>query len=1014
MFKVPTLLYSQETMRVSGKVVDNTTDEELIGVSVVEKGTLRGAVTDIDGNFAFNATVGSTLSVSFIGYKTLEIEASQNLTIRLDISDQQLDEVVVMGYTVQKKRDVFGSVSKLENTVLTKTPSPNTQMAMQGRVAGVQVSTQSGAPGSNVSVRVHGVGSITSSNEPLYIIDGIPVERGLENISQNDIDNITILKDAASAAIYGSRATNGVVLITTKSGKAGESKITYNGQFGIQTHPRLTKMANTAQYIEMYNEAARNDNQTSVIQRALIQGDYLKNFADVNYIEEIFRIAPIQTHELSFSGGNEKSQYLVSLSYFDQEGIIKTTTYDRFNIRSNVNSKVKNWLQVGLNINVSNASTRKVSSSGDGYAGEGGSVVRYAFFRNPAIPIYNDNNEFIDLPSSYFDSPLYNSFFGDGYNPIGLIENTDMTEKVKALLISGNMLITLPANFFIKTNIGADYNSKYARNFYPTWGYNNEIYRINAQNSLSVSDEKFMTVTAYSTINHSFDITENHNFNWFLGVEAISENGEVIGGSESVLPELVYLGKGDANKVLYQGEWGANLLSFIGTINYNFQQKYYLTLILREDGSSRFTEGNRWGTFYSVSGGWNVESEEFMAAYPNISKLKISAGFGAIGNQKIGYYANLDRIGELHYYAFGDKSHNGAIITALGNSDLKWETSNQLSAGIDLELWKNSVGISVDYFYKVTDGMLIIASYPPSTGKASPPTINFGSVLNTGIDIELFYRKRLKNGGYEIKLNGGFLHNEVLSMDAPVEAGRIDSGVNATRTETGHPIGSFFLYEMDGIFQNEMEVMLSAYQGRNIQPGDVRYKDNNNDGFITAADRAHVGSAIPKFTTGLTFEGNYKQWDVNIFFQGAFGQKIYSQVNHDIEGFYRGFNVTKRYYDERWTGEGTSNTQPRASWSAKQNNARTGTTRFLEDGSYLRLKNIQLGYSIPNSGKFKVDSFRLYVAATNIFTFTKYSGLDPEMTISTNAAGQGDIANGIDWGTYPVPRCYTFGLNIIF
>lgn len=1006
-------LSAQQKVTITGRVTDNADGEGLVGASIVQKGTTNGAIADMNGNFALSVEQGATLVISYIGYKAEErtVTSSEALLVSLTADSQLIDEVIVVGYAVQKKRDVLGAVSKIENRELTKVPTPSTQLALQGRVAGVQVASRTGEPGSPISVRVRGVGSISSSNDPLYIVDGIPVGSGLNTISPNEIEHITVLKDASSAAIYGSRANNGVVLITTKSGKAGKAQVTYNGQTGFQQHGRLTPMTNTEQYIKLYNEAAATDNLTAAVSRSLIEGNYVKDFPDVNHLEEIFRVAPLQSHELSISGGSEKTQYLLSLSYFDQQGIILNTDYDRLALRMNVNSEVKDWLQVGMNTQTSVSGRRRVSSSGDGYAGEGGSVARYALFRNPAIPVRDGNSGYVDTPAEYYGDAVYNSFFGDGYNPVGLAENTDMTEKVKSLLLSGNVLLKLPAGISIKSVVGIEYNSALSRTFNSSWGYNN---RINNPNSLDVGETENINMTVNATLNHSFRLADNHSFNWFAGVEAIRENAQMLGGSESNFSDLIYLGKGATQKRPYQSEWGSSLVSFFGTFNYNYLGKYYVSLLVREDGSSRFAKQNRWGTFYSVSAGWNIEDEAFMQAIPVVSKLKLRAGYGAIGNQNVGLYANLDRYTDQHYYTFGAAAYNGYYLSKLANADLKWETSNQFNAGVDLELWKGSVGATVDYYYKVTDNMLVASSLPPSVGNAERPWINNGSVLNTGIDLELFYRKTYNKGGFLITLNGGYLHNEVLALAAPLESGRVDSGVNATRTEVGYPVGSFFLYEMEGIFQNEMEVLTSAYQGRDIKPGDVKYKDNFKDGIINAKDRVHTGSAIPKFTTGLNLSGNYGQWDASVFFQGAFGQKIYSQVNQDIEGFYRGFNVTQRYFDQHWTGEGTSNTQPRASWSAKQNNARAGTTRFLEDGSYLRLKNIQLGYTIPNTSKIKIETIRLFVAATNLLTITGYSGFDPEMTVSTNSLSEGDRANGIDWGTYPVAVSFTCGLNITF
>ncbi|MDR0618990.1 MAG: TonB-dependent receptor [Bacteroidales bacterium] len=935
-------------------------------------------------------------------------------TTSVTTTEKFLEQVVVVGYQTQKRSDVSGSLSVVNGLDLKKIPTPSVEQALQGRAAGVQVSNQTGAPGSAISVRIRGVGSISSSNDPLYIVDGIPVENGLANIAPGDIENITVLKDASSAAIYGSRANNGVVLVTTKSGAAGKTTVQYNTQLGVQLHGRLTPMVNTEEYINIYNEATRADNANAPVPRNLIEGSWLRDdFADINYLEEIFRPAFLQSHEFSVSGGNEKTQYLLGISYFEQQGIILNTNYNRLSFRSNVNSQIKKWLKAGLNLQGSTSDRRRISSSGDGYAGEGGSVVRYAFFRNPAIPIYNTDGSFIDMPSDYFGNSYYNTFLGDGYNPVGLTENTDMTDHVYAMLASGNIQIDLPENFSIKGIVGADYSNTKSRTFNPTWGSNN---RINATNSLDVSSNEYLGITANATLNHHFNIKEKNHFNWMLGTEIITQDGNVLGGSEGSLSGLYYLGFGTAQKNPYQSVWQSRLVSFFGSLNYNYDSKYYISALIREDGSSRFSRGNRLGTFYSVSASWNMERENFMQDQNVINKFKWRVGYGAIGNQNISLYANTGRYQDGRYYALGGTAYNGYIMTQLGNSELKWETSNQLNAGIDMEFFRGQFGVTVDYYHKITSDMLVQATYPPSVGSVALPWVNNGSVLNTGVDLEVFYRKNFKNGGINIAFNGGYLHNEVLKLNAPIESGRVDGGVNATRTVEGQPIGSFYLYEMEGIFQNEMEIYTHASQGRSgsIKPGDVMYKDNYEDGVIDANDRIFCGSAIPRFTMGLNISADWYGIDLSIFFQGAFGQKIYTQVYHDIEGFYRGFSVTQRYYDEHWTPENPSNTQPRAAWSAKQNNARAGTTRFLEDGSYLRLKNIQLGYTIPNTKKIHIENLRIYLAATNVATITGYSGLDPEMTVSTNSLSEGDRANGIDWGTYPVAMTFTFGLNLTF
>ncbi|KAB2829466.1 MAG: SusC/RagA family TonB-linked outer membrane protein, partial [Paludibacter sp.] len=602
------LSYAQTPAEVKGIVQDATTGEPLIGVNILVEGTQAGSVTGLDGDFTISAPPKSTIRVSYIGYKVqmIQLKGESFLTIRLEPDTKLIDEVVVVGYTVQKKRDVLGAISKVESAEIGKIPVATSQQALQGRIAGVNVAAQTGAPGAPVSVRIRGVNSISLSNDPLYIVDGIPVEGALNNISPNEIESMTVLKDASSAAIYGSRATNGVVLITTKNGKSGDSKISYNMQLGFQEHGKLTKMATTEQYISMYNEAASADNATSVVKRALIEGSWVKDFPNVNHLEEIFRTAPFQSHELSVSGGNETTQFLISGTHFIQDGIINTTNFTRTNLRSNISSQLKKWLKTGLNISGGISNNRLVSSSGDGFAGEGGSVVRYALFRNPAIPVYSNTGEFIDLPSEYYGNSVYNSFFGDGYNPVGLTENTDRTKKIKTLMASGNVLISLPADLTLKTTAGIDYNNTLFREYNKTWGSAN---RINGTNGLSVSSVENLNWSINSTLNHSITLGEVHNLTTMAGAEAIKNSGYGMYGSESEFlntdPGFLYLGLGSSKTRVTQSVWESTLVSFFANTSYNFNQKYYLSGILRRDGSSRFSKGNQWGTFYSVSGGWN-------------------------------------------------------------------------------------------------------------------------------------------------------------------------------------------------------------------------------------------------------------------------------------------------------------------------------------------------------------------------------------------------------------------------
>jgi len=1007
---------------IEGTVTDAKTGETLIGVTVSIKGTSSGTTTDINGKYNLvseQLTASSVVLYSYIGYTSIEITPGSRTLIDVKLSAEQylLDEMVVVGYGTSKKSNVLGAVSKVNNAELTKMPVAGIDQAIQGRVAGVQVTQNTGAPGEGVSVRIRGAGSINSSNNPLYIVDGIPAADALNILSPSDIENITVLKDASAAAIYGSRANNGVVLITTKKGVKGKTKITYRGQTGIQQATRLTKMVNTSDYITIYNEAASNDNAVQpTLPRALITAEDAARFDDVNYVNELLQTAPVNSHELSVSGGNETTNFMISSSFFDQKGIIKNTGYTRGTVRLDVNTEANKWLTIGLSMLAGVSDNDLIGSSGDGYGGNGGSVVRYAFFRNPAIPVKFDDGTYVDRPSEYFGNPVFDSFLGDGYNPIGMADYNENNRNDKSYLGKAYLTAKITEKLKFTTNVGLDNRNTDIRRFNRSWGTAN---RVNGVNSLNVSSESATNWTINNLLNYETNFGESHNLSAMAGFEAIKNSGKALYASDMDFPiqqeELIFIGNGLGTKITSQSEYASTLASFFGRVNYDYKGKYYLSGTLRRDGSSRFTGDNKWGTFYSLSAGWALKKENFLKDVSWLENLKLRAGYGAIGNQEIGLYAYSDRISPYYDYPFGNVANSGYAQSALGNDNLKWETSFQYNAGIDAEIWKGALSFSLDYFYKVTENMLVKAPNPPSVGYAESAWINSGSVLNTGIELEALYRQTKQKWGYSIGGNLTFLHNEVLKLDAPLFGGRVDTGIYATKTDVGQPIGAFYLLEMDGIFQNQTEILLSAFQGDNIKPGDVKFKDQNGDGYINNDDRKYLGSAIPKIIAGINLAANYQNFDVSVFFQGAYGNKIYVQINQDIEGYYRGFTVTQRYFDERWTGEGTSNTQPRASWVAKSNNARP-SSRFLEDGSYIRLKNLQLGYTIPENvlAATGLNNARIYVSGTNLLTFTKYPGLDPEMTVSDNSTGEGDRASGIDWGTYPSAMTIMFGIDITF
>lgn len=995
-------------------------NETVVGASVFIKGTTQGTVSNVDGTFELEiaeSLKSSTLIISLIGFKTVELSIGSRtqFDITLEEDRTELAELVVVGYMTQEKSKITGAVNTVSSDLLIKLPVPSIDMALQGRAPGVVVTQNTGAPGEGVAVRIRGSGSINSGNNPLYIVDGVPTT-DINTISTQEIASITVLKDAGASAVYGSRAANGVVIVTTKSGAGKSPRIEISSQVGFQEASRKIDMANTQEYVNIYNEAATNDNlnKNPLLFRPLITDNIKDTLADVDYIEAISRKGVIQTHSLSISGGEGKTRYFISGNYFGQEGIYNGSDYNRISARVNVDSEIKAWLRTGVNFNFSKATTNIIGSSGDGAGGNGGSVIRYAFFRTPAIPIYQPNGDFTDKPERY-------DLFGDGYSPVGMLAYNNNKKIVNRLFGKIFFELTPFEGFRFTSNIGIDIAGSNQKRFDRNWG-SGDPPRINGINQLSVTEGQYQTLTLsnFATYTKSFDA---HHFTFLAGLESVKIQNNELNATEKDFPDqssdLTFLGNGVGPKTVNENKSASTLLSYFGKVNYDYQEKYLASVTLRRDGSSRFGSENPWGTFYAASLGWRLDKEAFLMDSRSTDLLLLRAGYGSIGNQEIGYYAYTDAVSTGFNYPFGNTKSVGYIVSGLGNSKLKWETSNQFNVGVDLEMWSGKFAASVDYFNKVTTDLLVKQPIAASSGADNSGFLHYiwtnnGTILNRGVELSLKYSNKIRDFTYTVSGNVATLHNEVLEVDPVIYNGAIGSDL-ITLTEKGYPIGSFYLYEMEGIFQSPTEIFSHAYQGNGIQPGDVMFKDQNGDGIIDGKDRAHTGSAIPTVTAGLNIAINYKQWDLSIFFQGAYGQKIFSVLNRDIEGFYRPFNVTQRYYDNRWTGPGTSNTFPRASWDASGNNTRY-STRFLEDGSYTRLRNLQVGYTVPAGAASSVGftSLRVYVSLTNLFTITNYQGMDPEMTVSNNAQGQGDGAAGLDWGTYPAAKSFSVGVNLTF
>ena len=1003
-------------------VVNDAAGAPLAGVTVSVKGSRISVQTDAEGKFSIDAPENGVLIFSIVDHKTQEVSVKglASLNITMVATNKELNEVVVVGYQTRRRGDLSGSVSVVNVGGLSKLPVLSVDQALEGKVPGVRITQNTGQPGDGVVVRIRGVGTINDNN-PLFIVDGIPTKDGINFLSANDIESIVVLKDASSAAIYGSRAANGVVLVTTKGGKRGKPQFNYSGYGGFQSHGTLPKMANTAEYVQLYNEAADNDN-AGVTNPALIRPKIPDGLATSNtdWLKAILQHGQIQSHQLSVRGGNDKTLYYISANYFKQDGIIVNSWYERYSLLSKLNIELTDKLSIANNINVSYSKKNSIGSSGDGYGGNGGGVVRYALFRTPAIPVY-------DSASIYSDLPAYPAFFGDGYNPVALANKTDNNQNEYRVFSNFYAEYKVTRNIRFKSDIGLDAIITDYKRFFENYGTN---LRVNNPSQLTVSTTKNINIVWNNTLSYNKTFNRVHNVTVLAGTEAISNKNNLHGGSDrgftNQSPSFRYIGNGSGlpgSTSAFESQTESALFSLFGNANYSYRNLYLLSANVRRDGSSRFGPDNQYGTFFSGSAGWNGHNEKWVQDHlPAISKLKLRASYGQLGNQEIPDYGFVSIIGNFYNYPFGQTplSNPGSTIASLGNSKVKWESSTQGDAGIDIGIWQDKVNLTVDYFIKTTSDMLIPIPLPLIGGSAKPPYLNAGKVENKGLEIELNYKNNDHPFKYDVGVNFSTIANKVLSLSngMPIAGGRIDNNYNATLTTVGHAIGSFYLYEEEGIFQNAADIFGHAFQSLNVQPGDVKFKDQNGDGIINDSDRAFLGSAIPKYTFGATINLEYRNFDLSAFFQGQYGNKIYSQVNMDIEGFYRAFNVTQRVYDEHWHGEATSNSMPRVSFKGAGNN-KYPSSRFLEDGSYVRLKNVQVGYTIPNKivSRYHIKSLRIYVTGQNLWTLTNYTGLDPEMHVSDNVRRDtygGDVGAGIDWGTYPSARSYIVGLNLNF
>jgi TonB-linked SusC/RagA family outer membrane protein len=1021
-----TLLSAERPLAdIRGKVSD-ANGQGIPGVSVVIKGTSRGTTTNGDGDYTLSAPSDAVLVFSFVGYVSREVSVSNQtlLNVTLQQDERALEEVVVVGYGTQKRASVTGAVSSVTPKDLTAIPVVSAESALQGRVPGVRV-VNNGSPGQSPIVRIRGIGSINFASGPLYVIDGIP-SGDLNNLDPKDIESLEVLKDASSAAIYGSRASNGVVIITTKRGsKDGQLHVNVDSYVGTQSVWKKLDLLNTDQYVQ-YAKALNGNAGIALPDRlnnlnTPIYTGATQTFAqtNTNWQDVMFRTAPIQQHQISISGGNQKSRFFASAGYFDQEGVLIGTNYKRGNVRLNSDHQVTKAISFGQTLMISYDKTR-----GEQGFGGGRTAVMQTIRNLPYWPVTDPTKV------GGYSSPTA-ADGSDPDNPVRIaLMDQSYSQRVKIL---GSLYTEIKFTDFLKYrfSFGADIVSSRNNDIFPIY---NDGYKGRTQQQLN--DSRTMYYSPILTNQLTFEKSFGKHL---INVTAVAEKQTF---RSSNLSSTGYRPNNDIDVLQGVSNPGttsdlqeSSLISYVGRVNYDYNGRYLLSASVRRDGSSRFAPGNKWGTFPSASVGWRISEESFMKSVPAVSELKLRASYGETGFNGIGNYAWQTLVqADNTNYIFGATRTLGSYFDALGNTELKWETTKMSNVGVDLGLFSNKFTFTAEVYNRLTDGLLLNVPIPNSIGYASAPLANIGSMKNWGYEFQAGYNQSQGDFRWNVSGNIDITRNRILSLATP--SATIYSGLNQdfggydiTKTEAGQPIQSFYGYVVDGIFSSVDQVYSSPRQNRpdtreahdptkNTSAGDIKFKDLNGDGIIDANDRTYLGSFIPKFSYGLNFGANYKNFDLTVYLQGVQGNKIYNGTKVIEQGMLRLFNAGTDVLNA-WTPTNTNTNVPRAVNGDPNNNSRT-SDRFIESGSYMRVKNFSIGYTVPADvlsriSKNTLSKLRIYVSATNLLTFTKYTGLDPEIGVNGNAGDTSKLlTNGIDYGQYPQPRTFLVGLNFGF
>lgn len=1031
-----TSLYAQ-VLAVSGNVKD-ATGEFVIGASVLVKGTTNGTITDIDGNFTLTGlSAGSVIEVSYIGYVTqsLTVQDATPLQIVLKEDTETLDEVVVVGYGVQKKSVVTASIAKVSSDDLASTAPTRMDNALKGLAAGVTVTSSSGQPGAAAQIRVRGIGTINNS-DPLYIVDGMPIEGGLDYLNPNDIASIEVLKDAASGAVYGARAANGVILVTTKTGKIGATKVSYDFSYGWQNAWKKRDVLNASQYAMMINEGYTNAGMDPKYSNPNAYGTGT-DWQDLVFNDN----APMMNHQLSVSGANEKVSYLFSAGYYTQDGIVggnyNRSNYERLTLRSNTQYTLfdekenRNWLN-SLKF-TSNLSYARVESTSIDANSTWGSPLGSALALSPILTPYDEGDAAQEQLDKYANTegyvPMYDPHNGKLFSIPGS-EYGEMTNPLANLSLPGTVgwshkfvanfsaELQIWDNLKFKTSYGADLS------FWGDDGYTPEYYLRNggfSTHSTAFSSKYDGLVWQLENVLMYDKTIDKHGFSVILGQSAKKTTGSYLWGSRNNINNYDRPYIDASNGLAENGDRDAagaptetsTLASLFARASYNYDERYMLQVTVRRDGSSRFGANNHYAVFPSFSLGWNLTNEKFMQRRPDwLTTTKVRLSWGKNGNENIGNfrYTVLTSAGNNAIFGASESVINGVKASGLANPDLRWEESEQLDLGLDFGFFNNALTFTADYYKKTTNGMLMTMNIPSYVGE-SKPIGNVGKMENSGLEMEISYKFSVADWNFRVAGNATYLKNKLIEYGNDSGWANLDAFQGAgtiSRAQNGKPFPYFYGYKTAGIFQDYDEI--NAYtnaEGGLIQPnavpGDVRFVDVDGNGVITEDDRTDIGKGMPDWTFGFNFNASWKNFDFSMMWQGTAGNDIFDATRRtDISA-----SNLPSWMLERWTGEGTSNRIPH--FVLGDNVNWQSSDLYVYNGSYLRLKNIQLGYTLPQSitSKAFISSLRVYVAAENLLTFTQYHGFDPEIS-------SGGTSLGIDYGVYPQARVFTVGLNLNF